>query len=186
LLGTFNLTGIQRAPRGVPQIEVTFDVDVDGILSVAAKDKTTGSARAMTINNEKGRLSQREIEKMIEDAEEFRRMDEEAALRVEARIALEEYCFAVRSAVGQEALEPGKREAVERAVGETLEWMEVNKGMDVAVIRARQRELREMLASITPSACQAAAAAAVHVGVGASASSGGDGGRRGPQIEDVD
>merc|ERR1712102_42816 len=83
LLGKFNLEGIPPAPRGTPQIEVTFDIDANGILNVSACDKATGKAEKITIPNDKGRLSKKEIEKMVADADEFRAQDDAIRKKVE-------------------------------------------------------------------------------------------------------
>jgi len=92
-LGKFNLEGIPPAPRGVPQIEVTFDIDANGILNVSAQDKGTGKAQKITITNDKGRLSKDEIEKMVQDAEKYKAEDELVKKKVEAKNAFENYCF---------------------------------------------------------------------------------------------
>ena len=93
LLGKFNLEGIPPAPRGTPQIEVTFDIDANGILNVSAADKATGKAEKITITNDKGRLSKEEIEKMVADADKFRAQDDAIRKKVEAKNQLENYCF---------------------------------------------------------------------------------------------
>merc|ERR1712241_630536 len=97
LLGKFDLTGIPPAPRGVPQIEVTFDIDANGILNVSACDKSTGKQNKITITNDKGRLSKEDIERMINDAEKF--AEEDAALKgkVEARNELESYAYSLKN-----------------------------------------------------------------------------------------
>jgi len=92
-LGKFNLEGIPPAPRGTPQIEVTFDIDANGIMNVAACDKATGKQNKITITNDKGRLSKEEIEKMVADAETFKAEDELIAKKVEAKNGFENYCF---------------------------------------------------------------------------------------------
>jgi L1 cell adhesion molecule like protein len=93
ILGKFNLEGIPPAPRGTPQIEVTFDIDANGILNVAAVDKATGKQNKITITNDKGRLSKDEIEKMVSDAEKYKAEDEAVANRITAKNGLENYCF---------------------------------------------------------------------------------------------
>jgi len=93
LLGKFNLEGIPPAPRGTPQIEVTFDIDANGILNVSACDKATGKAEKITITNDKGRLSKEEIEKLVADAEKFKAADDIVRKKVEAKNDLENYCF---------------------------------------------------------------------------------------------
>jgi L1 cell adhesion molecule like protein len=93
LLGKFNLEGIPPAPRGVPQIEVTFDIDANGILNVTAMDKATSKVNKITITNEKGRLSKEDIEKMVSEAERFKDEDEKIKQKIEAKNGLETYCF---------------------------------------------------------------------------------------------
>jgi len=92
-LGQFNLDGIPPAKRGVPQIEVTFDIDANGILNVSAVDKASGKQNKITITNDTGRLSKDEIEKMVSDAEKFKEEDEEMAKKIQAKNGLENYCF---------------------------------------------------------------------------------------------
>ena len=106
LLGKFNLEGIPPAPRGTPQIEVTFDIDANGILNVSACDKATGKAEKITITNDKGRLSKEEIEKMVADADRFRAQDEIARKKVEGKNQLENYCFQMKRSVEEEKLAP--------------------------------------------------------------------------------
>jgi len=93
LLGKFNLEGIPPAQRGTPQIEVTFDIDANGILNVNAMDKATSKCEKITITNEKGRLSKEEIEKMVQDAEKFKAEDDLVRKKIEAKNGLENYCF---------------------------------------------------------------------------------------------
>jgi len=104
LLGKFNLEGIPPAPRGTPQIEVTFDIDANGILNVSAADKATGKHERITITNDKGRLSKEEIEKMVRDAEKFKTQDEAIRKRVEAKNGLENYCFQMKNTLNDEKL----------------------------------------------------------------------------------
>merc|ERR1712158_294373 len=103
-LGKFDLTGIPPAPRGVPQIEVTFDIDANGILNVSAADKSTGKQNKITITNDKGRLSKEEIERMVNDAEEFKAEDEKQKERISAKNNLESYCFNMKSTLDDEKL----------------------------------------------------------------------------------
>lgn len=102
LLGKFELTGIPPAPRGVPQIEVSFDLDANGILKVSAADKGTGKAESITITNDKGRLSQEEIDRMVAEAEQFAEEDRAAKAKIEARNALENYAFSLKNQVNDE------------------------------------------------------------------------------------
>merc|ERR1719343_459683 len=97
LLGQFQLDGIPPAPRGVPQIEVAFDLDSNGILNVSAKDNTTGKKNNITITNEKGRLSKDEIERMVAEAEQYKSEDEDHRKKIEAKNSLENYCYSMRN-----------------------------------------------------------------------------------------
>ena len=102
LLGKFDLTGIPPAPRGVPQIEVSFDLDANGILKVSASDKGTGKAESITITNDKGRLSQEEIDRMVAEAEQFAEEDKAIKAKIEARNGLENYAFSLKNQVNDE------------------------------------------------------------------------------------
>merc|ERR1712173_373195 len=98
-LGKFDLTGIPPAPRGVPQIEVTFDIDANGILNVSAADKSTGKQNKVTITNDKGRLSKEDIEKMVQDAEKFKAEDDMQKQRIDAKNGLESFIFNLKSSL---------------------------------------------------------------------------------------
>lgn len=102
LLGKFELTGIPPAPRGVPQIEVSFELDASGILKVTAGDKGTGKAESITITNDKGRLSQEEIDRMVEEAAMFAEEDKAMKAKIEARNGLENYAFTLKNQVNDE------------------------------------------------------------------------------------
>merc|ERR1712119_186230 len=104
LLGKFDLTGIPPAPRGVPQIEVTFDIDANGILNVSAVDKSSGKSEKITITNDKGRLSKEEIERMVDDADKFKADDEKQKERIAAKNGRESYCFKVKSTLDDKKL----------------------------------------------------------------------------------
>lgn len=126
LLGKFDLTGIPPAPRGVPQIEVSFDLDANGILNVSAVEKGTGKTNKITITNDKGRLSKEDIEKMVKTAEEFKAADEEKRLVVEARNTLENYVYNVRNTLKNGDTD-GTKEAwkeAEPVVEEAIKWLD--------------------------------------------------------------
>ncbi|CAL4918660.1 unnamed protein product [Urochloa decumbens] len=129
-LGRFDLTGIPPAPRGVPQIEVTFEVDESGILHVTAADKAGGASRSVTIAGDRGRLSQEEIDRMVREAEEFAEEDRRVRERVDARNRLESYVYRMRAAVKDVAGKVGEedRERMEAALAEALEWLEEHDG----------------------------------------------------------
>lgn len=131
LLGKFDLTGIPPAPRGVPQIEVTFDIDANGILNVSAADKASGKAEKITIKNDKGRLSKDEIDRMVAEAERFKADDEAVASRVKARNDLENYCYQAKSACAQEEtakkLSDADKSVILDATRQTLEWLDNNQ-----------------------------------------------------------
>ena len=131
LLGKFELTGIPPAPRGVPQIEVSFELDANGILRVSAGDKGTGKSESITITNDKGRLSQEEIERMVAEAEEFAEEDKATRARIEARNGLENYAFNLKNQVNDEEGLGGKiddddKETILEAVKEATDWLEEN------------------------------------------------------------
>merc|ERR1711933_596845 len=102
LLGQFDLTGIPPAPKGTPQVEVTFDVDANGILNVSAVEKGSGKIEKITITNDKGRLSKEDIEKMVNDAEKFKDEDDKQKERISAKNGLESYIFNLKSTLDQE------------------------------------------------------------------------------------
>merc|ERR1712124_46404 len=104
LLGKFELSGIPPAPRGVPQINVIYDIDANSILNVSAEDKSTGQKNKITITNDKGRLSKDEIERMVEEAEKYKAEDEANKDKVEAKNGLENYAFQVRNSIRDEKL----------------------------------------------------------------------------------
>lgn len=103
-LGNFDLTGIPPAPRGVPQIEVTFDIDANGILNVSAADKSSGKSEKITITNDKGRLSKDEIDRMVNDAEKFKVDDAKQKERIDAKNGLESYCFNMKNTLEDEKI----------------------------------------------------------------------------------
>jgi len=133
LLGKFDLTGIPPAPRGAPQIEVTFEIDVNGILQVSAEDKGTGKAEKITINAERGRLSPEEIDKMVREAEQFAEEDKRAKDVVDARNGLEGYTYNLKNQLDDDdetnlgsKLAPEDRKELQETIDETLEWMDEN------------------------------------------------------------
>lgn len=128
LLGTFDLSGIPPAPRGVPQIEVTFDIDANGILNVSAKEKSTGKSRNIKIDNNKGRLSKSEIDKMLQDAEKYKAEDDIQKQRIAARNKFESYLFSVKHAIEEAGrkLTDSEKQKVIRKCQEGIRWLENN------------------------------------------------------------
>ncbi|KAK6526127.1 ATPase with role in protein import into the ER [Arthrobotrys megalospora] len=131
LLGKFELTGIPPAPRGVPQIEVSFELDANGILKVSAADKGTGKSESITIKNDKGRLSQEEIDRMIEEAEKFAEEDKLVKEKIESRNGLENYAYSLKNQVADEEglggkIEEEDKEKLNAAIKEATEWLEAN------------------------------------------------------------
>ncbi|GJP29213.1 hypothetical protein CLOM_g19153 [Closterium sp. NIES-68] len=192
LLGKFELTGIPPAPRGVPQITVTFDIDANGILNVSAEDKTTGQKNKITITNDKGRLSKEEIERMVEEAEKYKDDDEQHKRRVEAKNALENYSYGMRNTVRDDKiggkLSPADKKAIEKAVDETIDWLEKNQLADVDEFEDKQKELEGMCNPIIAKMYQSGSGPMPGAGgmrdvpMGGAATSGG----AEPKIEEVD
>jgi len=163
LLGKFELAGIPPAPRGVPQIEVTFDIDANGILNVSAADKTTGKSNRITITNDKGRLSKEEIERMVNEAEKYKgqgsvswiviRMlifslvaeDDAAAARIQAKNGLESYAYNLRNSITDEKLadkfEAADKTKLEAAVNETISWLDSSQEASKEEYDEKQKEL---------------------------------------------
>merc|ERR1711998_147680 len=103
-LGKFNLDGIPPMPRGQPQIDVCFDIDANGILNVSAIEKSTGKENKITITNDKGRLSKEDVERMVQEAEQFKAEDEQNAARIQAKNGLENYCYSLKNSLNDEKL----------------------------------------------------------------------------------
>jgi len=143
LLGKFELAGIPPAPRGVPQIEVSFDVDANGILNVNAADKTTGKSSKITITNDKGRLSKEEIERMLAEAEKYKAEDEEAAARVTAKNGLESYAYSLKNTISENAdkFEASDKETLESKVDEVIKAMDSMESASKEEFESLQKEL---------------------------------------------
>merc|ERR1711957_209370 len=145
-LGKFELTGLPPAPRGVPQIEVTFEIDANGIVSVGAEDKASGKSEQITITADKGRLSEEEIERMVREAEEFADEDKNMKERVDARNGLEGYAYNMRNQVNDEEKLGSKisdedKETIEEAVTEAIDWLDENPEADSEEYKEKLTEL---------------------------------------------
>ena len=177
LLGTFELSGIPPAPRGVPKIEVTFDIDANGILNVTAKDQSTGKSNQITISSE-SRLSRSEIDRMVAEAEEYKAEDEAQRARFEMRNKLENYAFGVQSAVREckGKLDSEDKQKVEEEVSKVLSWVEKNQ---LAEKDEYEHKLEELQKFCTPIMTKLHAA-------GSSGKEPMPNGSQGPTMEEVD
>ncbi len=149
LLGKFELGNIPPARRGEPQIEVTLDVDTNGILQVSAMEKKSGQKQSITITNDKGRLSAEQIEKMLQEAEKFKKEDMERKECVEAKNELENFCFNMRNTMDKDEvqLSPDLKEKVKTCVEENLAWMDQNPA---ATKEEYKKKLEEMMNVTNP------------------------------------
>ena len=151
-LGTFDLSGIPPAPRGVPQIEVTFDIDANGILNVSAEEKGTGKKNQITITNDKGRLSKDDIEKMVRDASKFEQADKEQKERIEAKNGLENYAFSMKNAVNEAAsqgkLDDSDKQKVNEEVDKLNQWLQANQEAGKDEYEHKQKEIEEVCSPI--------------------------------------
>jgi len=196
LLGKFDLTGIPPAPRGVPQIEVTFDIDANGILNVSACDKSTGKQNKITITNDKGRLSKEEIERMVNDAEKFKAEDEKQKERISAKNGLESYCFNMKTTIEddkvKDKISEDDRKAINDKCDEAIKWLDANQLAEVEEFNEKQKEVEAVCNPIITKLYGAAGGAPGGMpdmggmgGAGGAAPGAGQGGA-GPTIEEVD
>jgi len=193
LLGKFELTGIPPAPRGVPQIEVTFDIDANGILNVSAADKSTGRENKITITNDKGRLSKEEIERMVSDAEKFRSEDEKQRECVSSKNALESYCFNMKSTVEDEKFKDKLSDADKTTIldkcNEIIKWLDANQLAEKEEFEHKQKEIERVCNPIVTKLYQGAGGAPPGfpgAGGAAPGAGGAPGAGSGPTIEEVD
>jgi len=185
-LGTFNLEGIPPAPRGVPQIEVAFDLDANGILNVSAEDKKTGIKNKITIANEAGRLSQAEIERMVKEAEQFAETDKAHNEQITARNGLEGYAYNMKNAMTQAEgkIDAADKKTLDDAVQATINWLENNQSADKAAFDRKKSELEGICNPILTKMYQGGAG-----GMGGMPNMpdmDGSGSGAGPQVEEVD
>lgn len=187
LLGQFELSGIPPAPRGVPQIEVSFDVDANGILSISASDKGTGKVESLTITSEKGRLSEEEIERMVHEAEEFAEQDAAEKAKVQAKNELEAYLYNLKTTINDslgDKLDPAEKENLSQTVDDALTWLEDNPAATKEEYDGKQKEVEALANPLIKKAYEAA-------GGGASPAPdddfmGEDVDGAGPDVEEVD
>merc|ERR1712019_274435 len=205
ILGKFDLTGIPPAPRGVPQIEVTFDIDANGILNVPAADKSTGKENKITITNDKGRLSKEEIERMVNDAERFKAEDDKQKERIAAKNGLESYCFNMKTTIEDEKVKDkisnDDRKAINDKCDEAIKWLDANQLAEVEEFNDKQKEVEGVCNPIITKLYQAGGmpdmggagmpdmggmGGAAPGGAGGAGGAAGAGGAGGPTIEEVD
>jgi len=153
VLGKFDLTGIPPAPRGVPQIEVTFELDANGILQVSAEDKGTGNKEKITITNDQNRLTPDDIERMIKDAEKFADDDKKVKEKVEARNELESYAYSLKNQIGDKEklgakLSDDEKTKIEEAVDASIKWLESNPDAESSEYKKQKKELEDIVQPI--------------------------------------
>ncbi|XP_048859067.1 heat shock 70 kDa protein-like isoform X2 [Brienomyrus brachyistius] len=187
LLGKFDLTGIPPAPRGVPQIEVTFDIDANGILNVSAVDKSTGKENKITITNDKGRLSKEDIERMLQEAERYKAEDDLQREKIAAKNSLESYAFNMKSSVEDENLkgkisEDDKKKVIDKC-NEAVTWLENNQLAEKEEYEHQLKELEKVCSPIVTKLYQGGMPAG---SCGSQARSTSASSSQGPTIEEVD
>ena len=152
LLGTFQLDGIPPMPRGVPQIEITYDVDSNGILNVSAVEKSTGKSQKITITNDKSRLSQADIEKMVAEAEKFKEQDEKDKQRIDAKNQLENYIYSLKSSLLEEkvssSLGEENKKIIDEEVQNCVKWLENNPNSEKETYEMKRKEIEDKVMPI--------------------------------------
>mmetsp|Transcript_13843 Transcript_13843/g.31929 ORF Transcript_13843/g.31929 Transcript_13843/m.31929 type:complete len:660 (+) Transcript_13843:92-2071(+) len=149
-LGKFELNNIPPAARGVPQIEVTFEIDANGILQVSAEDKGTGKSEKITITNDKGRLSQEEIDRMVQEAKEYEEEDKKLKEKIDAKNSLESYIYNIKNTINDEEkvkdkLSDEDKEALEEVVKTTTEWIDENSNSEKDDFEEKQKEVEKVV-----------------------------------------
>ncbi|KAJ1490980.1 heat shock protein 70, partial [Baffinella frigidus] len=190
LLGKFQLEGIPPAPRGVPQIEVGFDLDANGIMHVKAADKSTGKSNTITITNDKGRLSQDDIQFMVREAERFKDDDERQRTRIDAKNTLESYAYSLKNTLKDEnvarKIEARDKSTLEAAIQDAIVWLEANQGAAVEEFEAKQKTLEGTAMPIMTKLYQQGGGGGMPGGMGAGGTSSSASAAAGPHIEEVD
>ena len=164
LLGKFQLEGIPPMPRGVPQIEVTFDVDANGILNVSALEKSTGKSNKITITNDKARLSKEDIERMVAESEKYAEEDKVRMERVEARNGLEAYLYNARNTIREDKVKDAIGEdgvkSTEDVIQEGLDWLAANESAETDAFKEKQKEMEDKIRPVLMKLYQGAGAGA--------------------------
>jgi L1 cell adhesion molecule like protein len=193
LLGKFHLDGIPPMARGVPQIEVTYDLDANSILNVSAIEKSTGKENKITITNDSSRLSKEDVERMVAEAEKFKQEDEANRKKIEARNGLENYCFSLRNTMNDDKvagqLDAGDKKAIDDKVAEMLKFLEDNQTGEAEMFEEKQKELEAVANPILTKMAQGAGGMPGGMpGAGGfpGGAPGGAPGGDGPSVEEVD
>jgi L1 cell adhesion molecule like protein len=191
LLGKFELSGIPPMPRGVPQIEVRYDVDADGILDVSAAEKSTGVENKITITNDKGRLSQAEIERMVDEAEKYKSEDEANRSRVEAKNGLENYAYNLKNAASdtklKDKIEENDKKTIEDQCDEVIHWLDANQSAEKEEYEEKQKALEWVCSPIMQKLYASDSAPSGGGGGGGGGSGGVDADNsNGPTVEELD
>merc|ERR1712226_1650031 len=198
ILGKFSLDGIPPMPRGQPQIDVCFDIDANGILNVSATEKSTGKENKITITNDKGRLSQDEIERMVQEAEKYKEEDEKAKQIIEAKNGLENYAYSMKNSINSDEVKDkipaDKKSELDAAIEETISWLDANQTAEKEEYEEKQKALEGIAMPILQSMGGGAAAGGMP-GAGGMPDMGGAGmpdmgaadePASGPTIEEID
>ena len=152
LLGSFKLDGIPPMPRGVPMIEITYDIDSNGILNVSAVEKSTGKTQKITITNDKNRMSAEDVERLIKEAEQFKSQDEEIRKKIEAKNKLENYVYSLKSSMLDEkisqTLSQDDKDVVNKEVESTLDWLNQNLSSNVESFESKQKDVESIVMPI--------------------------------------
>lgn len=186
LLGTFNLTGIPPAPRGIPKVDVTFDLDANGILNVTAKEMSTGNAKNIVIKNDKGRLSQAEIDRMVNEAEQYAEEDEKHRQRIASRNKLESYVFGVKQAIEEagDKLPQSDKDNVMAKCQDTIQWLDSNTTAEKEEYDYKLEEITKICQPIMTRMHQQASGGGASCGQQSGGFNGGS--YKGPTVEEVD
>jgi len=190
LLGKFELGGIPPAPRGVPQVEVTFDIDANGVLNVTAEEKGAGKKSNITITNDKGRLSKDDIDRMVREAEQYADEDAKAKERIDAKNSLESYCYQMKNTASEdkfkEAVSEDELKSVNDKVDEVMAWLETAENAEKEEFDSMQKDMESICNPIISKMYAAGGGAPEGGGMPGGGMPGGDSPAGGPTIEEVD
>lgn len=190
ILGKFELAGIPPAPRGVPQIEVTFDIDANCILNVSAVDKSTGKLSKITITNDKGRLSKEDIEKMVKDAEKYKDEDDKQKAKISSKNSLESYCFNMKSTLEDDKVKDkitdAERKTCVDAIDDAIKWLDGNQMAEKDEFEDKQKELENLCKPIIMKLYQGGAGGMPDMGGMPGGGPPPTGASGGPTVEEVD